>query len=218
MSGGRPGPAPRAVDVPAERLAGWLTRFAERHGEVTWTGSGPAVVVTAADGARAECAVPFPPLAVDRAAPYGGLVAHVERARRVGVLLVRKGGYAAGVFDGDRLVASKVGSRLVQGRSAAGGQSQQRFARRRENQAAQAYAAAADVAARILGPESGRLEALVPGGDRRAVDAVLGDSRLARLALLPRGRFLAVPDPRLRVLTTTPEQFRAVGIMVAEPG
>src|SRR4051812_48843559 len=31
----------------------------------------------------------------------------------VAVLLVRLGGYAVGVFDGERLVASKVGSRFV---------------------------------------------------------------------------------------------------------
>ena len=47
---------------------------------------------------------------------------------------------------------SKVGSRLVHGRSAAGGQSQQRFARRREKQAAEALAAAADTAAAVLRP------------------------------------------------------------------
>lgn len=206
----------RVVEVPAERLAGWLDRFGARHGTLTWAASDSEVVVSAADGARAECAVPFPPLVVDAAA-FGGLVGHVERVRRVGVLLVRKGGYAAGVFDGDRLVSSKVGSRHVQGRSAAGGSSQQRFARRRENQANQAYGAAADCAVRVLVPEAGRLAALVLGGDRRAAEAVLEDSRLARLAALPRGRFLTVPDPRLRVLQVTPVQFRAVRIALTEP-
>ena len=34
----------------------------------------------------------------------------------VGALLVRLGGYAVGVFEGERLVASKVGSRFVKGR------------------------------------------------------------------------------------------------------
>ena len=46
---------------------------------------------------------------------------------------------------------SKVGQRHVQGRTKAGGQSQQRFARRRDNQARAAYEAAAEHAARILG-------------------------------------------------------------------
>lgn len=209
--------AGRVVEVPAQRLAGWLDRFAARHGNLTWSAGEDSVVVRAVDDAQAICAVPFPPLAVDDTAPYGGLVAHVERPRRVGVLLVRKGGYAAGVFDGERLMDSKVGSRLVQGRSAAGGSSQQRFARRRDNQARQAYTAAADCAVRVLLPAAGRLQWLVTGGDHGAVDAVLADVRLAAVAKLPGGRFLTVPDPRLRVLQATPEQFRAVTITLTEP-
>lgn len=208
---------PRTVQVTAERLPGWLERFEKRHGAVTWTATPELVVVTAADGARADCTVPFPPLKVEPGTPYGGLVPHVERSRRVGVLLVRKGGYAAGVFEGVKLVSSKVGSRYVQGRSAAGGSSQQRFARRRENQASQAYAAAADNAARILVPEQTTLAALVLGGDHRAAEEVLTDARLTRLAALPRGPFLTVPDPRLRVLIVTPERFRSITITVTDP-
>src|SRR5262249_51084859 len=74
-------------------------------------------------------------------ADLAGLIAgHAAEDRTVGVFLVRLGGFAAGVFTGSppRLISSKVGTRLVHGRSAAGGQSQQRFARRRENQAASA--------------------------------------------------------------------------------
>ena len=67
------------------------------------------------------------------------------------MLLVRKGGFAVARLAGDRIVESKVGQRHVQGRTKAGGQSQQRFARRRDNQARQAYEAAAEHAARILG-------------------------------------------------------------------
>ena len=47
-------------------------------------------------------------------------------------------------------IASKVGSGYVQGRTKAGGWSQQRFARRRANQAHALWNDAADVAARIL--------------------------------------------------------------------
>src|SRR5262249_13116200 len=75
-----------------------------------------------------------------------------------------------GVFTGDppQLAASKTGSRLVHGRAAAGGWSQHRFARRRENQATAALRAAADTALAVLGPYQGRLDAVVLGGDRRA--------------------------------------------------
>ena len=118
---------------------------------------------------------------------------HAAADRTVGVLLVRLGGYAAGVFTGSppRLAASKVGSRLVHGRSAAGGQSQQRFARRREKQAAEALGAAADTAARVFGGYPGTLDAVVLGGDRRAVAGLRDDPRLAGV-LRPGDR--PVPD------------------------
>jgi peptide subunit release factor 1 (eRF1) len=154
--------------------------------------------------------VPFPPLS-------GSLVDHTRVARRVGVLLVRLGGYAAGVFEGRDLLSSKVGSRQVHGRSAAGGQSQQRFARRREGQARIALGAAADNAVRILVPEAAVLDAVVLGGDRSAVDEVLTDRRLEPLLPLVTGRLLDVPDPRLKVLQTTPDLFRAVRISLVEP-
>ncbi|MGI5487436.1 acVLRF1 family peptidyl-tRNA hydrolase [Microtetraspora malaysiensis] len=146
--------------------------------------------------------------------PVAALAAHARRDRLVGVLLVRLGGHAAGVFDGERLVASKVGSRQVHGRSAAGGWSQQRFARRREKQSAEALEAAADVAARVLLPYAGELEAVVLGGDRRAIDGVRRDRRLAPLLALERPPFLTVPDPRLAVLREAPATFRAVRVRV----
>jgi hypothetical protein len=207
----------RTVDIEAERLDGWLRRFAERHGPTQWRAGPDRLVVTAADGARAECEVPFPPLVVDNDRAYGGLPDHVRKERRVGVLLVRLGGYAAGVFDGSTLTSSKVGSRLVHGRNAAGGQSQQRFARRREGQVRIALQQAADVAARILLPVAGNLDALVVGGDRAAVEKVLADPRLAALQPLVQPRLLDVPDPRLRVLKDTRRLFRSVRIRVVDP-
>ena len=205
------------VFVPPERLERWLDRFAERHGATTYQAAADVVAVTAADGVRAACHVPFPPLAVDDARPYGGLLAHASRERTVGVILVRRGGYAAGVFRGRTLVASKVGSRQVQGRTAAGGQSQRRFARRREKQTREAFEAAADVAARVIGPEAGRLDAVVLGGDKAAVARVMDDPRLASLRTLVVDDHLAVPDPKLAVLKETPRDYRAVRIRLTEP-
>lgn len=192
------------VTVSPARLPRWLDGFAERHGEVTTTAGAEEVRLLAADGAEAVVEVPFPPLT-------GDLVEHVGRERTVGVCLVRKGGHAVGVFVGDELVDSKVGSRHVQGRTAAGGWSQQRFARRREGQTAVAVHAAADTAARVL---LGRaLDAVVVGGDRGMVDEVLQDPRLRHLPVS--GRLLDVPDPRLAVLQAVP--FRDVWVRVREP-
>jgi hypothetical protein len=171
-------------------------------------------LVRAGDGSRAWIEVPFPPLLHDPGRPLTSLQVHARRDRRVGVLLVRRGGYAAGVFDGGRLVSSKVGSSYVQGTTRAGGWSQQRFARRRANQAKAAFGEAADIAARILLPESASLVTLFCGGDRSAIETTLADPRLGPLRELAAPRQLAVPDPRLRVLQATPEQFLAVHIAV----
>ena len=200
----------RWVTTSPERLQRWLDGFAVRHGPVARTFDDVCVRLVAEDGAVAELEVPFPPLT-------GGLVEHVLRDRRVGVLLVRLGGSACGVFDGPRLVASKVTVRQVHGRSAAGGQSQQRFARRREGQVRVALQASADTAVRVLLPHAGSLEAVVVGGERTAVDAVLADPRLAALRPLVTGRLLDVPDPRQVVLEAAYDGLRAVRIRVVDP-
>jgi hypothetical protein len=212
----------RWLDVGPERIEGWLTAFAARHGELAADDGREVVTVTAADGATAECHPPFPPL------PSGGnvaslgadLAAHAAGDRLVGVFLVRLGGYAAGVFAGHdaRLVASKVGSRLVHGRSAAGGTSQQRFARRRVKQANEALAAAADCAVGVFGPQAGKLDAVVLGGDRRAMATLREDVRLRPYFAIAVERFLTVPDPRLKVLQGTPRAFRAIRIRLTETG
>ena len=228
----------RWVEVPPERLVTWAVTFAERHGgaaterPVTTGESGVVVTFTVtftgADGATAECHPPFPPVpsgvpAGDVRAAAEALAAHAAADRTVGVLLVRLGGYAAGVFSGSppRLVDSKTGSRPVHGRSAAGGWSQQRFARRRENQAATALRAAADAAVEVFGrygPD--RLDAVVLGGDKRSAAGLRdlrGDNRLEKYLAKATGRFLTVPDPRPAVLRDIPRAFLATRIRLTEP-
>ncbi|HYS31435.1 MAG TPA: acVLRF1 family peptidyl-tRNA hydrolase [Streptosporangiaceae bacterium] len=217
----------RRVEVAPPRFAGWVSSFAERHGGGLTAEPGRETVgFGAADGALARCQVPFPPLECADAVPTDDtgpadlarrIAEHACADRTVGVLLVRRGGYAAGVFTGTgpSLAASKVGSRLVQGRSAAGGQSQRRFARRRENQARHALASAADTAVAVFAPY--RLDALVLGGDRRALAVVSTDVRLVPYFERAVEAFLAVPDPRLAVLRDTPRLFRAIRIALTEP-
>ena len=224
------------VEVPPERLVRWVGNFTLRHGPTVAEPGSEVVVLRARDGATAACHPPFPPLPRPRAS--GGelagpprerqadpvreaelIAAHSAAGRTVGVLLVRLGGYAVGVFTGDppQLAASKTGSRLVHGRAAAGGWSQHRFARRRENQATAALRAAADTALAVLGPYEGRLDAVVLGGDRRTMAGVRPDPRLAPFIALAVERFLTVPDPRLAVLKDTPRLFRAIRIRLTEP-
>jgi hypothetical protein len=132
----------------------------------------------------------------------------------VAVLLVRRGGYAVALVAGDAVAASKVGSRYVQGRTAAGGWSQQRFARRREGQTAALLDAAAATAVRVLVPDGSPAgpDWVVTGGDRTLADRLLAEPRLRPLAALPRERHLEVGDPRSDDVRALPERLRSVRI------
>jgi hypothetical protein len=181
------------VLVPVPRLARWVENFGSRHGEVTMAVESGALAGAAADGSTFAARLPFGATYED-AADVEPFVEACAPPPTWGVLLVRKGGFAIARLEGPTTVDSKVGQRHVQGRTKAGGQSQQRFARRRDNQARVAYEAAAEHAARILE----QVDLVVTGGDHSAVEAVLSDRRLSGLVVVP--LFLAVPDPRRGVL------------------
>jgi hypothetical protein len=198
------------VLVPAARVERWVLNFNGRHGSTALAVAHGALTGAAADGSSFAASLPF-------ARTYAGLpdaAGFAAAARDLpddwGVLLVRKGGFAVARLSGERMGESKTGQRHVQGRTKAGGQSQQRFARRRENQARQAYEAAADHAARILGTLRGPL---VAGGDRGAVEEVLADPRLRGVAVVE--PWLPVPDPRRAVLEQAVADGASVRIEVS---
>jgi hypothetical protein len=148
--------------------------------------------------------VATPPFPLRHRADYdvvrvGPLLEEIAEDRLVGALLVRLGGYAVGVFAGERLVASKVGS------------SADRFRRRRDGQARAALLEAAAVAVRVLAPERGRLDAVALGGDREAVRRTIElRPDLSWLDELALGRFFPVPEPRREVLERLPYDLYAV--------
>ncbi|MFC3500278.1 acVLRF1 family peptidyl-tRNA hydrolase [Micromonospora krabiensis] len=204
----------RWVEVDPNRIARWVEGFADRHGPPDTTTEPYGLLLAAPDGATAELHRPPGAPAAD---DLPGFVAEALAPRRIGLLLARKGAVAVGVAEGTDLVVSKVDTRYVQGRTAAGGWSQQRFARRRDNQTKAALGDAAELAVRLLVPEVATLAALVCGGDRRAVDTVLADRRLARLAALRAERLLDVPEPRHAVLVAAVEAAGAVRVLVRDP-
>ncbi|NJC11250.1 hypothetical protein F4558_001076 [Micromonospora profundi] len=204
----------RWVEVDPARVGRWVEGFADRHGPPTTTIQGYGLLLTAPDGATAEL---HAPPGADPGGDLQGFLAAAAAPRRIGLLLARKSAVAMGVAAGEGLVVSKVDSRYVQGRTAAGGWSQHRFARRRDNQAKAALGEAVELAVRLLLPEVGTLDAVVAGGDRRTVDGILADRRLAPLAALRAERLLDVPEPRHAVLVASVAAARAVRILVRDP-
>lgn len=203
----------RAVGVPASRFGRWVENFAARHGEYALEVRDGSLRGTAVDGSSFVARLPFD-ASYDGPVDVGAFTGVAGPPEVWGVLLVRKGGFAVARMSGDRIIDHKIGQRHVQGRTKAGGQSQQRFARRRDNQARQAYEAAAEHAARIL---VGRIPAVrglpvVTGGDHAAVDEVLADPRLRHLVVT--GPWLAVPDPRRAVLDAAVADALAVRVDV----
>jgi hypothetical protein len=203
-----------SIIVPAARVERWFANFEERHGATQYAVSGGALTGTAADGSHFSAVLPF-----DQ--PFGGDPAPGQFAAATvaavpadwGLLLVRKGGFAVARMAGEAFAESKVGQRHVQGRTKAGGQSQQRFSRRRDNQARQAYEAAADHAARILGAGT---RPVVTGGDHPAVEEVLADQRLRGLTVVD--PWLPVADPKRGILEQAARDACAARIGVHNAG
>jgi Actinobacteria/chloroflexi VLRF1 release factor len=209
----------RAVEVEPERLAGFLDRFAAGHGGAVATMVTPQQVdVAAVDGWTASVPVPFGSLSAQSGQRDGiavdDLLDHLMTPRTIGLLLVRLGGYSVGVARAGVVLTSSTGSRLVHGRTAAGGQSQQRFARRREGQARVALQAAANTTARVLLPRAAELDAVVLGGDAAALRALAADPRLAALLERAEPRVLDIPEPRRAVLDEAARRARCVEVQL----
>ncbi|MDQ0768986.1 hypothetical protein QF031_001735 [Pseudarthrobacter defluvii] len=208
----------RTAFVSGTRLAGWADRFGASHGGYGPQDDDDGLRLVAADGTVALLQAPWP--ADGRpgrgAGPLERLAALASQPRRLGLLLVRRGGYAVGVASEGTLLASKAGTRYVQSRTAAGGQSQQRFARRRSNQADALIAAVAEQAGQVFAGQA--FEYLVPGGDRTLADLVLGEPLLRDYARLPRLAYLDVTEPRAAVLKKAAADACSVRITVTDAG
>jgi Actinobacteria/chloroflexi VLRF1 release factor len=203
----------RTVSVSWRRLPGWIERYDVRHPGTRWLYTPTRVTAESPDGSVASFEVPLPPL--DRT-DLAGLVEHLSRDRRIGLILVRRGGFAVALLAGGEVAASKVGRRHVQGRTKAGGWSQQRFARRRDNQARAAFDAAGAHVLALLVPRARTLDLLVTGGDRAAVDTVVALPELSALHSVPRRELAGIPDPTRGVLGKAVEQVHSVDVDVAD--
>jgi hypothetical protein len=201
------------VSVPWSRVEGWIERYGQRHPGTSWSVGDTTVRAASPDGSAASFEIPFPPL---DARTVAGVVEHLARPWTIGVVIVRRGGFAVARVVGDEVVESKVGQRHVQSRTKAGGWSQQRFARRRANQAQEAYDAASGHVHEILLPHAAELDLLVTAGDKAAIDAVFAFRALTPLLGRPQRWIAGVPDPKRAVLDQAVATARSVDVQVAD--
>jgi hypothetical protein len=205
------------VSVPPERLSKWISGFRTRHGAVT-VAAAPSSGFLTLVGADEDTATFHPaygmtvPSSASSLLDLDAFVAAAAEPRLMGFVLARRTAVAVGVASGLDLVASKIETFYVQSRTAAGGWSQQRYARRRSNQAAAGVREAADLVVRLVLPQAPALAAVVCGGDRGTVDAIMADPRLAPLEPLRGSRLLDVPEPRHAVLVDAVAAAYAVPI------
>ncbi len=195
--------------VGRENVRKRLEPLAGRAGRTVYAG-GSARIETAD-----EMLTVTPPFGLPHEGSYeqvelGPLFEALARELVVAAILVRRGGFAVGVFQGERLVASKVGTRFVKGRHKKGGSSSNRFRRRREEQERELLDAATTTARDVLEPWRDRIEYVALGGDRGAATHVVDE--LPWLANPRIERFFDVPDPRKRVLERLPYDLYAARV------
>ena len=175
-----------------------LTRLADRV-EKSATG---AVVFWSED----EKLVVLPPFPVEREASMDGwdvsrLEALLDREYMLGVVLLRLGRFAVGVFRGDVLVSSKTDTRYVKGRHSAGGQSQMRFQRIREKQVQEIFGKTCSVVKDQFGPYQEQFDYIFLGGERFTLRGFLKEcDYLQKLSDKFHPRTLNVREPNHRAL------------------
>ncbi|MFF2841624.1 Vms1/Ankzf1 family peptidyl-tRNA hydrolase [Paenarthrobacter sp. NPDC057981] len=194
----RPTSAPRSPGgsrtalVPAERLDGWVARFTASHGTIAQDLDDGGLLLRAADGAKALLRAPWP---ADGRPGRGStelerLASLANQERALGVLLIRKGGYALAAATGPTVLATKSGSRFIDAKTTA------------------------EHAARIFANH--RIEYLVTGGDRALVDQVLAQPSLKAVSGRTRLPFLDVQDPKSAALHKAATDACSIRISVTD--
>ncbi|MET4059155.1 hypothetical protein ABIB35_000686 [Arthrobacter sp. UYP6] len=184
-------PVTRSTFVSADRLPGWLERFAAGNGDLTLTPEHGGLHLLAANGAEADLLAPWP----DDGRPGRGaddverLVSLAAQSRTLGIVLLRRGGFAVGVARDGVLLASKAG-RYVQSRTA-------------------------EQAARIFAEHPP--EYLVFGGDRPLLELLARERVFHPWSGLARLRFLDVQDPKSAALAKAARNAASVFIRISVP-
>ncbi|HEX2248151.1 MAG TPA: acVLRF1 family peptidyl-tRNA hydrolase [Arthrobacter sp.] len=211
----------KTIYLPPGRLRTWADKFAADHGgplsAAIGPGPGSGVVLSCPDGFAVRLCMPWDQLTPELSADAWPeqLAAAAADIGTCGLILLRRGGYSVGTSEQGQLTWSKSGTRYVQSRTAAGGWSQQRYARRRSNQADALVLAATDY---VVGHfPAAEPACLATGGDRDMLRQLLADGRLAGLAALPATHIELNADPRQRQLAEVARELAGIKAVISWP-
>lgn len=216
------------VDVPFVRLRSWLNGFVTRNGQIEAVSYEPddrRITATTDRGGTATIQGAWDQSAVGdpgaSAPSIDAIVTACAPRFSVAVILLRRGGFslALATVSGAEIdvLTSKTDSTYVQGRTAAGGQSQQRFARRRSNQADKLVKSAETAAHRVFADVS-NADMVITGGDRPLLEDLLTRSAMAFTRPIQRVVHVPVPTPKRRIIDEAITTATSLRIQVENAG
>lgn len=125
----------------------------------------------------------------------------LQREPMVALMLLRLGAYAVGVFQGEKLLSSKVGTGLVHSRHRQGGSSAHRFERHREKQIESFFTRVCTHVQERLEPYLRQLDYVIYGGERHTLLSFRKQCQfLQQLDERTLGPLLNVREPRQATL------------------
>jgi hypothetical protein len=125
----------------------------------------------------------------------------LEKDMIIAMVLVRLGAYAVGVFRGENLLTSKVGTGLVHGRHRQGGSSAHRFERHRDKQIEYFMTRVCQHAREQIEPYAKSLDYIIYGGARTTIQLLKKYCPLlSKLETPALPSLLDIPEPRQAVL------------------
>lgn len=151
----------------------------------------------------------IPPFPIQSTQDYTGwnlqpLRDQMQRSRKLLVVLIRRGGFSIGIFQGPNLIVSKTSSPFVKARHRKGGSSSGRFARRRDEQTQILLNKACDALSTQFKTHGENLDHLILGGDKQILVALEKKcATMQKLKPLQTNRIINVREPRFKVLTSS---------------
>ncbi len=193
----------RSVEIQQSWVADGLTELTP---SMERSKTGAVVFLSEGTGSKGKCVAILPPFPIEQDLLLPGwdgsqLRSIMNTDHTIGVVMLRLGRYAVGVFRGTKLVSSKTDTRYVKGRHSAGGTSQKRFERIRDKQIQEIFKKTCSIVHAQFSPFEDRLDYIFLGGEKFTLQGLLKRcDYLERMSPKVVGRVLNVREPNHEAL------------------